>query len=192
LPRAWNRLVGNPDETLVQLLKESTEKICGYEIEPETVIRFLEQNEDVLIVQDTSRINVALSVTSPRKPIITPPSREGGRAKGTTLRVVINWQQTDKAQTAEVLENDQAVRIFLRALERIANHVGPSRFGELLKYRVNRGMLLAKDRDKYHCNEILGFYVLTYNATAEKAQILVDVASKLGLPRDFLQVEIVE
>jgi hypothetical protein len=37
-----------------------------------------------------------------------------------------------------------------------------------------------------------GFYVLTYNATDEKARILKGVAAKFGLPPDFLKVDVVE
>jgi hypothetical protein len=90
-----------------------------------------------------------------------------------------------------VLENNRGVSIFLSTLQRVAEHVGIQRFRELLELPVNRGMLLSEERTKYHRKALLGFYVLTYNATDEKAAILRDVARKFGFPLDFLRVEVV-
>ena len=39
--RAWNQIVEAPDETLVELISETTERICGFKPEPELVEQFL-------------------------------------------------------------------------------------------------------------------------------------------------------
>ena len=36
LPKAWNKIISEPDELLVELLNETTEKLCGYR--PETAL----------------------------------------------------------------------------------------------------------------------------------------------------------
>ena len=70
LVQAWNQIVETPDEILVELISETTERICGFKPEPELVEQFLLQrvcglNDDVdgcaQIVQ--SRETKAPSVT---------------------------------------------------------------------------------------------------------------------------------
>ena len=41
LPKAWHKLITEPDEILVELLAETTEKLCGYKPDNETVEQFL-------------------------------------------------------------------------------------------------------------------------------------------------------
>lgn len=43
LPKAWAKIITEPDELLVDLLSETTEKICGYRPETEGVKDFLKQ-----------------------------------------------------------------------------------------------------------------------------------------------------
>jgi predicted type IV restriction endonuclease len=44
LPKAWMRLVTEPDELLVELIAETTEKLCGYRPNTSAVESFLRQN----------------------------------------------------------------------------------------------------------------------------------------------------
>jgi hypothetical protein len=160
------------------------------------VIGFFEQHQDKLLLSRVGKPAREKGL-SPTQKISHKPSSgayEGGflKANETTLRVVINWQKVGKSQPPEVVENGRGVRILLQVLERIANHVGKSRFQELLDLPVNRGMLLSRQRTKYNKSPLLDYYVLTYNSTAEKAGILKDVVRKFNLPPDFLVVEIVD
>jgi len=45
LPKAWHKLITEPDEILVELLAETTEKLCGYKPDSETVEQFLTKIE---------------------------------------------------------------------------------------------------------------------------------------------------
>ncbi|MDI6642189.1 MAG: type I restriction endonuclease [Elusimicrobiota bacterium] len=44
LPRAWNKLISEPDDLLVDLINETLEKICGYRAEEKIIERFLHSN----------------------------------------------------------------------------------------------------------------------------------------------------
>ncbi|MBI5968772.1 MAG: restriction endonuclease subunit R [Deltaproteobacteria bacterium] len=44
LPRAWNKIISEPDELLVDLINETLEKICGYRAEPEKIVSFINEN----------------------------------------------------------------------------------------------------------------------------------------------------
>lgn len=41
LPKAWRKIITEPDELLVELLAETTESMCGHKPENETVVKFL-------------------------------------------------------------------------------------------------------------------------------------------------------
>ncbi len=41
LPEVWQRLLAEPHEQIVNLLRETTENVCGIRVEPETVVNFL-------------------------------------------------------------------------------------------------------------------------------------------------------
>ena len=45
---AWNQIVQTPDELLVELISETTERICGFKPEPELVQQFLAQRIQTL------------------------------------------------------------------------------------------------------------------------------------------------
>ena len=41
LPMAWNKIINEPDDSLVELIAETTEKLCGYRPDHTTVEEFL-------------------------------------------------------------------------------------------------------------------------------------------------------
>ena len=43
LPKAWQKLISEPDEMLVELLNETLEKTCGYKAEDSQIVEFLFQ-----------------------------------------------------------------------------------------------------------------------------------------------------
>jgi len=53
IPEAWNKIISQPNMIFVELLRESTEKICGCRVETKLVERFLEKHLDKWLV--TSR-----------------------------------------------------------------------------------------------------------------------------------------
>lgn len=46
IPEAWNKIISQPNTIFVELLRESTEKICGCKVESKLVERFLEKHLD--------------------------------------------------------------------------------------------------------------------------------------------------
>ena len=53
IPEAWNKIISQPNMIFVELLRESTEKICGCRVEAKLIERFLEKHLDKWLV--TSR-----------------------------------------------------------------------------------------------------------------------------------------
>jgi len=61
LPKAWKKIITEPDELLVELLAETTEKLCGYKPDNEMVEQFL--------------IRVSQEAVTHRKKEILPPAQ---------------------------------------------------------------------------------------------------------------------
>ena len=90
-----------------------------------------------------------------------------------------------------MIEDPKAVSTFVKTLAKIAKQVGNEKFSRLQDLRVNRGSLLSPGRTRYHFKEVAGYYVLTYNSTSEKAEILREVVEELRISKGFLNVEVV-
>jgi len=63
MPRAWNKLVSEPDELLIELLGETLEKLSGFKPDSEYIKEFLKKNLNRIIISD-----------SPQKPSPSPSS----------------------------------------------------------------------------------------------------------------------
>lgn len=45
LPESWNKIISEPESLLLELLAETTEKLCGFKPNIEEVVRFIEQHQ---------------------------------------------------------------------------------------------------------------------------------------------------
>ncbi|MFH2068420.1 MAG: type I restriction endonuclease [Candidatus Omnitrophota bacterium] len=50
LPKAWNKIVEEADDLLIELIGETTEKICGFKADTELIEHFLSKNKNVLLI----------------------------------------------------------------------------------------------------------------------------------------------
>jgi len=50
IPEAWNKIISQPNMIFVELLRETTEKICGCRVEAKLIERFLEKHLDKWLV----------------------------------------------------------------------------------------------------------------------------------------------
>jgi hypothetical protein len=59
IPEAWNRVISQPNMIFVELLRESTEKICGCEVEAKLIERFLEKHLDKWLITNRAAPSAA-------------------------------------------------------------------------------------------------------------------------------------
>ncbi len=64
LPEAWNQILSQPNKIFVELLSETTEKLCHYKVDSKTVEEFLRKRLDKWLIKNTARSDEA------------PPSRD--------------------------------------------------------------------------------------------------------------------
>lgn len=53
LPKAWNKIVGEADGLLIELINETTEKLCGFKAESQLIEDFLSAHKDRLTIGET-------------------------------------------------------------------------------------------------------------------------------------------
>jgi hypothetical protein len=79
IPEAWNKLVSQPNMILVELLRESTEKICGCKVESKPVERFLEKNLERWLITNRPATSLGpppkvIEIPGPEKKSVTKVS----------------------------------------------------------------------------------------------------------------------
>lgn len=68
IPEAWNKIITEPDSLLIDLLSETTEKICGFKPETDETTRFLKNYEGRFLLTPEEEASVL-----PPKPKSQPP-----------------------------------------------------------------------------------------------------------------------
>ena len=68
LPEAWNKLISEPDASFIDLLSETTEKLCGFRPELDEVTRFLRRYEGRFLLLPEAEEGDFI-----KKPPISPP-----------------------------------------------------------------------------------------------------------------------
>jgi len=58
LPKAWNKIIEEADELLIDLINETSEKLCGFKADTELVEYFLAKNKNVFLI--SSAMNRAM------------------------------------------------------------------------------------------------------------------------------------
>jgi len=76
LPKAWNKIISDPDEVLVGLLSETTEKLCGHRADSELIESFMSKSRNSWLMPEISATKV--SPTPGQKFISKKPSRLTG------------------------------------------------------------------------------------------------------------------
>jgi len=59
LPEAWNQVLSQPNKIFVELLSETTEKLCRYKVDTKTVEKFLRKRLDNWLIKTTTRSGAA-------------------------------------------------------------------------------------------------------------------------------------
>ena len=128
---AWNQIVETPDELLVDLISETTERICGFKPEPELIEQFLAQRIRTLF-------------DSPPEPEVLPRGRPPTPAPiGLTSATTIRQPQTIDGKNSQpvsfsFLDNQRRLNSWNDALIQLCgliNQLHPQDFDQVLAVR---------------------------------------------------------
>ena len=145
LSKAWNKVISDVGEAFIELISETTEKICGYRPDNEIVERFISRNRDQLLIHITPPLGggQGRGPKRPRKPVSTPTGytgkfvsgfyfkgirREAGSWKDLLMQVIGVIRELHRADFEKVLTLEGRKRPYfthnknlLRAPEKIPN-----------------------------------------------------------------------
>lgn len=71
LPKAWNKIIEEADDSLIELINDTAEKLCGYKADPELIEQFFSKHKNHLIIPATAPIRKIQS-SSPQSIPLTP------------------------------------------------------------------------------------------------------------------------
>jgi len=81
LPEAWNKIIAEPEEPLVNLLRDTTENLCGHSVRASLAKDFLVINKNSLTLSEKPVAKVVKSVTKVIKENGPKPKHTGRAAK---------------------------------------------------------------------------------------------------------------
>jgi len=68
LPKAWNKIIEEADELLIDLINDTTEKLCGYKADSEMIEKFLSKHKGHFIISEIPGRKIEVSRPSPIRP----------------------------------------------------------------------------------------------------------------------------
>ena len=96
LPQAWNKIIGEPDAFLIDLVAETTEKLCGFKPEVDDVKQFLERHQNQFIPAPMEEFVEPRPKPIKPTPLTTHSMRKAGRV---TLQELIDAGLVRDGQT---------------------------------------------------------------------------------------------
>jgi hypothetical protein len=193
LPEAWNKIITEPDTSLINLIAETTEKLCGFKPVNEEVKMFLKNHKPAIFIsleQDEKELPQDRRIRIIKE--VTQQPERGGK-KNKRLRVTINWNEVRESMSPEIICERKAVDTFVALIKRLIEVYGDQILQKLSSLKVSRGYLVTRKKlPKYNYSELMGWYILTNNSTLEKQAILSDVLTHLKLPGNLFRVEVID
>lgn len=162
LPEAWRTLVQEGDKSLLKVVAEKTENLCGHRPDDEQVIAFLKKEELPLVQRNALQ---------PRRNQPVQSNTPQPRKKATRLRVTMS--------NGEVIEHPHAKATFIEMIEK---------FGLEKVMNVHPSTVLTEPPKSFWASHGQ-FYIHHYASTKAKKTNLEDIAQLLD---EQITVEIVE
>lgn len=181
LPKAWNKIILDPDELLIEMICETTEKLSGFRPEADTVEHFLAKYTDRFLISEvevTHRRHVGPS--QPHQP--TPPPVKGGylgkSIMGFTFLGVHYHVKTWKE--------------LLVTLSKILYHAHKTDFQKTLSLRGTKRVYFSKDPNNMWQPERVNnseFYVETHCSSNRIVKICLDLLAVFGYSEQDFSIE---
>ena len=181
LPKAWEKIITEPDEQLVELLADTTEKLCGYRPDSEAVAKFIHDIIKSPPIMHTHTQNI--HTLSPQK-------------VKNDKKVYIPTGYTGKSITAFVLDGTRySVKSWKEMLLKVSELMYikyPSRFEDVLTLVGRKRPYFSKNPDELRIpSEIrgTGIYVETNLSANHIVKITKRVLNMFGYQEDALKIE---
>lgn len=170
LPKAWNKLIDESDESIVARLAEMTGEMCGHEPDEAEVEAFL--------LAHRQNIQIPPPTVSPQRTLtFRNPSNRRGKSPSTRLAVTMPDGTT--------INDNVAANTFVEVIRLL----GIRQVKDLNKVINNNRDLISTSEDlTQQQRELNGYYINIHSSTKVKSNLLKEIASDLDVR---LQVEII-
>jgi hypothetical protein len=86
VPQAWNKIISGPNKIFVELLCDTTEKICGCDVNSNLVETFLKKNLDKWLIKDLPELTTAPPAVVKEAPIVLKDALDNKPATPSTSK----------------------------------------------------------------------------------------------------------
>ncbi len=145
IPKAWNKVVSEADELLIELINETTEKICGYKADSGMIEQFLVEYKGQLIISITPLKKVTL--LTPMKVGPSPQPSKPGNYTGKSISSFSFRGSQYEARTWK----DMLVRLC-----DILNAAHGTEFGKVLSLRGRKRPYFTRSENELRSPEKFG------------------------------------
>lgn len=181
LPKAWQRLISEPDDRLIELITNKTEEICGFKADAETVEQFL------------LRSGSQASVSAPQTPKLVPSYTKRGPSLSTTP---ISGNYANRPISAFVFSGTQhrvrSYKDLLMAMCDILIEKHGSEFDKVLNIRGRKRPYFTRNSDELRIPlEVnkTGIFVETNLSANNIVKLCTDMLAFFGYSEDELKIE---
>lgn len=181
LPKAWNKIIECPDEALIELIAETTEKICGYKPEDTTVEKF--------IVSNIQKIEYP----SPQKPSVIKAAQP---TTGITKRIEIEESYAYKSISSFVFKGTRyEIRSWKDMLIKICNIMFSThrdKFDQVLNLVGRKRPYFTKNLNELRQPERINgtdIYVETNLSANSIVKLSMDILSLFRYTKDDISIE---
>ncbi|HLG30534.1 MAG TPA: hypothetical protein VI387_10015 [Candidatus Brocadiales bacterium] len=84
LHKAWNKIINEPDELLLDLINDTTEKLCGYKADSELIEQFLSTNKSQFLLPDIQLSKIPVKTVKRKASSVKPEATEAYTGKSIT------------------------------------------------------------------------------------------------------------
>ncbi len=181
LPKAWNKVVEGPGEALVELIAETTEKLCGYRPEHIVVERFIASN-----IQKIEHLPLQKPSVVKLQPAIVGPRRTVGIGENYAYKSISSL--TFKRTKYEV----RSWRSMLTQVCNIMLATHRDRFEQVLNLRGRKRPYFTRNPNELRAPEKINetdIYVEINLSANSIVKLSIDILSLFGYTKDDFSIE---
>lgn len=181
LPEAWNKIIEEPDESLIDLIKDTTEKLCGFKADTELIEQFLAEHKGNWVISE----GLPKRITQPARSQLTPPTP-----------IAVLGDYSGKSISSFYFRGSQYdVRSWKDLLIRLCDILSTTHgteFDKLLSLRGRKRPYFSRNKDELRApQEIsnMGIFAETNLSANSIVKICFEVLAVLGYSSNDLRIE---
>jgi predicted type IV restriction endonuclease len=180
VPKAWNQIVSDPDDLLIELISETTEKLSGFRPEIEAIEDFLTKHSNQLVITEATP-TAAVRTNVPRQ---AQPARD---TEGYLGKSITGFTFRGKHYQVKTWKD------MLISLADVLYQTHKTDFRRVLSMHGTKRTYFSQSPDKMREPRKVGnsgFYVETHWSAKSMVKLTLDLLALFGYSEQELKIEI--